>query len=394
MSEAELRQRVQTWLSLVPVTGAGLAPAQPMLDRDFVPGKSPQADTPYTLAFSRSETPYRIWNLVRAWAESRGYAFNYAGDMGSMGRAITAQHTHQPDEPVTMLSLWDAMVWCNALSELLGRQPAYTTDAAGTEVFRQAPLFRLEMYRGLEAPHYAFRTNLPKHWTIHTGAYKPIYLHAAADGFRLPLPAEWQAANQPSSRHGFPGRGVAGRQQPGPDPTGGNQTRQRGGTSATWRATWQNWRGAIRRQALTACRAVSADTSTAITARAIPRLMPGNRPPWDAPMWDSAWLPASREQEALAADGQPRPDSGLAITRTRHPPPRLARGAGVQHTEPPVVFRLRKGAPQIARFQQFAGSAGPARRTPPEIPSLGIHTTNQGKPRPVRREHDTISPST
>lgn len=197
MSEAELRKRVQSWLNLVPVAGAGLAPAQPMLDRDFVPGKSPQADTPYSLAFSRSETPYRIWNLVRAWAENRGYVFNYAGDMGSMGRGI-AEQTHQPNEPITMLSLWDAMVWCNALSELLGRQPAYTTDEAGTEVFRQAPLFRLEMYQGLDAPHYAFRTNLPKQWTIHTGAYKPIYQHAATDGFRLPLPAEWQIANQPT----------------------------------------------------------------------------------------------------------------------------------------------------------------------------------------------------
>lgn len=197
-TESEVRQQVQAWLRLVEVAGSGLAPDEPMLDRDFVPGKSAPANPPYTLAFSRTETPYRIWNLVRNWAEPRGYTFNYAGDMGSMGRGLPAA-THQPDEPVTMLSLWDALVWCNALSELLDRKPVYTTDAAGTQILRRAPLFRLEMFRGLEAPHYAFRTNLPKHWAIHTGAYVPVYLHARADGFRLPLPAEWQVANQPAA---------------------------------------------------------------------------------------------------------------------------------------------------------------------------------------------------
>lgn len=197
MADEEVKKQVMDWLALVPVPGSGLAPRQPLLDRDFMPGKSPSSDSPYALAFNRTETPYRIWNLVRGWAESKGYSFNYAGDMGSMGRGLPAL-THRPDEPVTMISLWDAMVWCNALSELLGRRPAYTTDEAGAQVLRAAVPFRLEMYKGEAAPNYAFRTNLPKHWIIDTGAYVPVYLHATADGFRLPLPGEWMVANQPA----------------------------------------------------------------------------------------------------------------------------------------------------------------------------------------------------
>lgn len=197
LTRDDVRKRATDWLALVPVAGAGLAPSTPLLDRDYVPGKTPSADSPYPLAFSRIETPYRIWSLVRAWAESEGYAFNYAGDMGSMGRGIL-RNTHHPDEPVTMVSLWDAMVWCNALSDLLGRTPAYTTDEAGAAPLKIAPAFRLEMYRGPEAPRYAFRTNLPKDWAIDTGAYVPVYLQGASDGFRLPLPGEWDIANQPA----------------------------------------------------------------------------------------------------------------------------------------------------------------------------------------------------
>ena len=119
--------------------------------------------------------------------------------MGSMGRGL-ANATHGPDEPVTMINLSDAMVWCNALSELLGREPVYTNDPEGKLVYRQAIQFRIEMFRGKDYPIYSFRTNYPKGAVVDTGAYVPVYQRAAANGFRLPLPAEWQVADQPDRR--------------------------------------------------------------------------------------------------------------------------------------------------------------------------------------------------
>lgn len=197
MDESKLREKARATLSLVVVPKVGAATAEPLLDREFDPNKSPKADPAYDLAFSRTEIPYSLWNDVRLWASTKGYTFNHAGDMGSMGRGIT-NATHRPEEPVTMVTVSDAMVWCNALSELLGREPVYTLDPPGRDVYRNALQFRIEMFRGKDYPIYAFRTNYPRGSVVDTGAYVPVYQRAGANGFRLPLPAEWHAANQPA----------------------------------------------------------------------------------------------------------------------------------------------------------------------------------------------------
>lgn len=197
MDENRLRESARAALSLVMVPAVGAALATPVLDREFDPNKSPKADPPYDLAFSRTEIPYSLWNDVCLWASSKGYSFNHAGDMGSMGRGI-ANEMHRPEEPVTMITVSDAMVWCNALSELLGREPVYALDPEGREVYRNTIPFRVEMFRGKNYPIYAFRTNYPPGSVVDTGAYIPVYQRAGANGFRLPLPAEWNGANQPA----------------------------------------------------------------------------------------------------------------------------------------------------------------------------------------------------
>ncbi len=196
LDEESLRETARAALGLVVVPKAGFATLDPVLDRDFDADKAPKANPPYDLAFSRTEIPYMLWNAVCLWGSSKGYTFNHAGDMGSMGRAV-ADETHRPDEPVTMLTLSDAMVWCNALSELLGREPVYTSDAEGREVYRNALAFRIEMFRGKGYPNYPFRTNYPKGTVMDTASYVPVYQRASANGFRLPLPAEWRTANLP-----------------------------------------------------------------------------------------------------------------------------------------------------------------------------------------------------
>ena len=85
-----------------------------------------------------TEVPWAVWKVVYDWAvhADRGanvYAFQNPGRMGSVedGTGMTDQH------PVTMVSWRDAIVWCNALSEMTGAEVVYvangtngTTDGA------------------------------------------------------------------------------------------------------------------------------------------------------------------------------------------------------------------------------------------------------------------------
>lgn len=73
-----------------------------------------------------AETPvtYELWYNVRIWGEENGYTFGNRGREGSHGD--TGQEpTAWGNEPVTRVNWYDVIVWCNALSELLGYDPVY-----------------------------------------------------------------------------------------------------------------------------------------------------------------------------------------------------------------------------------------------------------------------------
>lgn len=97
------------------------------------------------------------WSTVRHWAEDHGYAFE---------RDVTETTGEGPSEPITAVSWYDAVAWCNALSEKEGLTPAYYTDAGHTTV-----------YRGGSTPDL---TSGMVDW--------------AAGGYRLPTEAEWENA--------------------------------------------------------------------------------------------------------------------------------------------------------------------------------------------------------
>jgi uncharacterized repeat protein (TIGR02543 family) len=103
---------------------------------------------------AKYETTYNLWSDVKTWAASHGYTFANAGQAGRNGGAGT--------EPVTTISWWDAIVWCNAYSEKEGKTPVYTVDGA---TFKNA-------------------TTTP---TLDT-------LDITRSGYRLPTEAEWEAA--------------------------------------------------------------------------------------------------------------------------------------------------------------------------------------------------------
>ncbi|GHU85295.1 hypothetical protein FACS189473_4170 [Spirochaetia bacterium] len=74
--------------------------------------------------------------------------------------------------PVTMISWLDAIVWCNAYSELSGKEPVYYTDDTYTTVLKISS------------------TNILEAELVADGAK----MKSGTNGYRLPIEAEWEYA--------------------------------------------------------------------------------------------------------------------------------------------------------------------------------------------------------
>lgn len=156
----------------------------------------PGQRTRYPLECGQVEISYRVWQLARGWAESHGYAFNYAGDRGSMRHGLGSDHAFSQEEPVTGISWYDAVVWCNAASHLMGRRPAYYADQAFLQPYRTSLWFRLEMFADQGGPNMPWnQRQVGKGERLHTGAGDRVYFDPTATGLRLPLDIEFQAFN-------------------------------------------------------------------------------------------------------------------------------------------------------------------------------------------------------
>jgi hypothetical protein len=123
--------------------------------------------SPFYIA--KHETTYELWYEVYQWATSidRGvnkYTFANKVREGHNGTDGDAPTEAGKNEPVTYISWRDAIVWCNAYSEMSGKGPVYYTDSGYGMVLRVST--------------DAFGTN--------TAADKAV-MKARANGYRLPV---------------------------------------------------------------------------------------------------------------------------------------------------------------------------------------------------------------
>lgn len=129
---------------------------------------------------NKYETTYGLWYKVRVKAEKLGYHFENPGQAGNRGKRAQKPKEENVNQPVTMISWYDAIVWCNALSELEGKIPCYTYN---NEVLRNSS---------------------------DSAALDLCICDWSLDSYRLPSESEWEFAARYKKNGIAPGNFVSG----------------------------------------------------------------------------------------------------------------------------------------------------------------------------------------
>jgi formylglycine-generating enzyme required for sulfatase activity len=136
--------------------------------RVFVNGRTV---TLSSFKIAKYETTWELWKEVYDWASAHGYTIANAGVEGHGTNGTgTAAAAERKTRPVTTITWRDAIVWCNAYSEMNGLAPVYY-QVDGTTVLRVS-------------------TNDSGTATAADAAK----VKAGANGYRLPTEAEWEYA--------------------------------------------------------------------------------------------------------------------------------------------------------------------------------------------------------
>ena len=81
-----------------------------------------------TFYIGKTEVTWGEWQVVRTWAVANGYT-----DLANVGEGVGDSY------PVTHVSWYDVVKWCNARSEKEGKTPVYTVDGAVYKIGQVTP---------------------------------------------------------------------------------------------------------------------------------------------------------------------------------------------------------------------------------------------------------------
>jgi hypothetical protein len=124
-------------------------------------------------SIGKYEVTYQLWKGVYDWATAHNYYFENKGKCGSSNSGDARQ-------PVSDVAWRDVIVWCNAYSEMLGKEPIYYSDSECRKVIKTSIT--------------SFENN-EKHIKS-AGSIDMPYMKHEADGFRLPFSNEWELASR------------------------------------------------------------------------------------------------------------------------------------------------------------------------------------------------------
>lgn len=177
---------------------------------------------PYKLA--KYELSYNVWRIVYNWATSseRGskmYTFENTGAEGAYENQKLFNEGGEPKSagmPVTGISWRDAVVWCNAFSEMCGLAPVYCTDSGLETPIRNAVYDGGEKVTPVDCPlPYSALARKVDMTSLAKGNIDNPYVNKKSDGWRLPYDYEWEYA----ARKCDDGTFLSGKNVPG-DPNG------------------------------------------------------------------------------------------------------------------------------------------------------------------------------
>jgi formylglycine-generating enzyme required for sulfatase activity len=138
---------------------------------------------PYEIG--ETEVTYELWHKVRSWAESNGYTFyNNPGREGSSSSSENTTPSGNKQEPVTMVSWFDVVVWLNALTEWVNAK----TGSSLEPVYYYDSTYAADKM----AKNSNFSLNFVKESSSYN--YASAYAKPGATGFRLPSSNEWELA--------------------------------------------------------------------------------------------------------------------------------------------------------------------------------------------------------